>query len=87
MKHKNRIYLVLEELGLFKVVDLPKPKMHFKGFFAWIIWLFIHLISLITYRNRVKTFFNWMIAYFAKDQSLRMIIRPDKKIKTEPKQQ
>ena len=36
------------------VVDLPKPKMHFKGFFAWIIWLFIHLISLITYRNKVK---------------------------------
>lgn len=64
------------------VVDLPYPKMHFKGFFAWIIWLFIHLISLITYRNRVKTFFNWMIAYFAKDQSLRMIIRPDKKIKS-----
>lgn len=63
------------------VVDLPKPKMHFKGFFAWVIWLFIHLISLITYRNRIKTFYNWMIAYFAKDQSLRMIIRPDKKAK------
>ena len=60
------------------VVDLPKPKMHFKGFFAWMIWLFIHLISLIAYRNRVKTFYNWMIAYFSKDQSLRMIIRPDK---------
>ena len=68
------------------VVDLPKPKMHFKGFFAWIIWLFIHLISLITYRNRVKTFFNWMIAYFAKDHSLRMIIRPDKKIKVDKKE-
>jgi NADH dehydrogenase len=69
------------------VVDLPKPKMHFKGFFAWIIWLFIHLISLITYRNRIKTFFNWMIAYFSKDQSLRMIIRSDKKIKTQLKQE
>ncbi len=64
------------------VVDLPKPKMHFKGFFAWAIWLFVHLISLITYRNRIKTFYNWMIAYLARDQSLRMIIRPDKKIKT-----
>jgi len=62
------------------VVDLPSPKWHFKGFFAWIIWLFIHLISLITYRNRLNTFWNWMVAYFAKDQSLRMIIRPDKKI-------
>jgi NADH dehydrogenase len=61
------------------VVDLPKPKMHFKGFFAWIIWLFIHLISLISYRNRVNTFYNWMIAYFSKDQSLRMIIKSDKK--------
>lgn len=60
------------------VVDLPKPKMHFKGFFAWMIWLFVHLMSLITYRNRMNTFYNWMISYLSKDQSLRMIIRPDK---------
>ncbi|MGO4818309.1 NAD(P)/FAD-dependent oxidoreductase [Flavobacterium sp. W22_SRS_FP1] len=60
------------------VVDLPKPKLHFKGFFAWLVWLFIHLISLITYRNRISTFINWMIAYFSKDQSFRMIIRPNK---------
>jgi NADH dehydrogenase len=61
------------------VVDLPSPKLHFKGFFAWLIWLFIHLISLITYRNRISTFINWMIAYFSKDQSFRMIIRPNKR--------
>jgi NADH dehydrogenase len=61
------------------VVDLPKPKMHFNGFFAWMIWLFVHLMSLITYRNRLNTFYHWMIAYLSKDQSLRMIIRPDKK--------
>jgi NADH dehydrogenase len=30
------------------VVDIPSPKLHFNGFFAWLIWLFIHLISLIT---------------------------------------
>ena len=60
------------------VVDLPKPKLHFKGFFAWMVWLFIHLISLITYRNRINTFYKWMVAYFAKDQSYRMIIRPEK---------
>nr|WP_315154234.1 NAD(P)/FAD-dependent oxidoreductase [uncultured Flavobacterium sp.] len=64
------------------VVDLPN-KIHFKGFFAWVIWLFIHLISLITYRNRLQTFYNWMIAYFSKDQSLRMIIRPEKRTKGE----
>jgi NADH dehydrogenase len=60
------------------VVDIPKPKLHFNGFFAWLVWLFIHLISLITYRNRFKTFYNWMVAYFAKDQAYRMIIRPEK---------
>ncbi|TDD94891.1 NAD(P)/FAD-dependent oxidoreductase [Flavobacterium cellulosilyticum] len=65
------------------VVDLPKPKKHFNGFFAWLVWLFVHLFSLITYRNRIKTFINWTIAYFSKDQSLRMIIRPDKKTKVE----
>lgn len=63
------------------VVDLPKPKMHFKGFIAWLMWLFIHLMSLISYRNRIVTFYNWMVAYFSRDQSLRMIIRPDKRAK------
>ena len=59
------------------VADLPKPKMHFNGYIAWAAWLFIHLFSLITYRNRIKTMYNWAVAYFTKDQSLRMIIRPE----------
>lgn len=58
------------------VVDLPSPKVHFKGVIAWLAWLFIHLISLINHRNRMKTLYNWMVAYFTKDQSLRMIIKP-----------
>ncbi len=58
------------------VADLPVPKLHFKGFIAWAMWLFIHLISLINYRNRIKTLYNWMVAYFNKDQSLRFIVRP-----------
>lgn len=60
------------------VADIPKPKMHFKGFPAWFAWLFIHLISLLTYRNKITTLYNWMISYFTRDQSLRMIIRPGK---------
>jgi NADH dehydrogenase len=58
------------------VADLPKPEIHFNGLAAWMTWLFIHLFSLITYRNRIMTLFNWGVAYFTKDQSLRMIIRP-----------
>lgn len=58
------------------VADLPK--IHFSGFMAWFVWLFIHLFSLINYRNRVRTFYNWAIEYFTKNQDLRLIIRPDK---------
>ncbi|WP_262246731.1 NAD(P)/FAD-dependent oxidoreductase [Parapedobacter soli] len=59
------------------VADLPKPKMHFDGFFAWLMWLFVHLFSLINFRNKIVTFYNWTVAFFTKNQSLRMIIRPE----------
>jgi NADH dehydrogenase len=58
------------------VCDLP-GHIHFKGFIAWVLWLFVHLVSLINYRNRVKTLYNWMVAYLNKDQSLRFIVRPE----------
>jgi len=60
------------------VVDLPK-NLFFGGFVAWLLWIFVHLFSLIGYRNKVKTFYNWAGAYFTKDQSLRMIVRPIRK--------
>lgn len=66
------------------VVDLPSPKLHFKGFFAWLTWLFIHLLSLLTNRNKLVTFWNWMVSYFSMDQPLRMIIRPEKKVRQAP---
>lgn len=61
------------------VVDLASNRIHFSGFIAWLMWLFVHLFSLIRHRNRVTTFFNWAIAYFTRDQPLRLIIRPSKK--------
>ncbi|WP_343556238.1 NAD(P)/FAD-dependent oxidoreductase [Sphingobacterium sp.] len=57
------------------VADVPL-KLHFKGFVAWFIWGFIHLFSLVHYRNKITTFYNWIISYFTKDQALGMIIRP-----------
>lgn len=64
-------------IGRMKAVaDLPRPKLHFNGMIAWFAWLFVHLISLITKKNRFRTLFNWMVAYFTKDQSLRMIFKP-----------
>jgi NADH dehydrogenase len=58
------------------VADFPTPTLHLEGFMAWAIWLFVHLFSLVTYRNRFMTLANWAVAFFTKDQSLRMIIRP-----------
>lgn len=60
------------------VADIPK-KTHFNGFFAWLIWIFIHVMSLLNYRNRLRTLYNWVGAYFSKDQTFRMIIRPDER--------
>lgn len=60
------------------VVDLPKPKVHFKGFLAWMAWLFVHLMSLSMPRNKINTLYHWALAYFSKNSSLRMIIRPEK---------
>jgi len=63
------------------VADLPG--MHFKGFIAWFMWLFVHLLGLMNYRNRIITLYNWAWAYFTKDQSLRFIIRPGPNATTE----
>jgi len=61
------------------VADLPKPKLFFSGFIALMMWLFIHLLSLVNYRNRIRTLYNWAVAYLTNDQSLRMIVRPASK--------
>jgi NADH:ubiquinone reductase (H+-translocating) len=55
------------------VVDLPFWK--FQGFFAWLTWMFVHLISIVGVRNRVVVFINWLWSYITYDQSLRLIIR------------
>lgn len=57
------------------VVDLP-PKIHFSGRFAWFIWMFIHLLALIGFRNKMITFVNWVYNYLRYDKGIRLIIRP-----------
>jgi NADH dehydrogenase len=57
------------------VVDLFKHKLHLNGFLGLLSWLFIHLISLVNYNNKIKTFYNWAVAFTTRDQALRMIFR------------
>ncbi len=63
------------------VVDLPNFK--FQGFLAWYFWMFLHLMLILSVRNKLAVFFNWMWSYLNKDSSLRLIIIPNRKNDTE----
>lgn len=56
------------------VVELPGYR--FGGFFAWLVWMFVHLMSIVGVKNRLWVFFNWVWNYITYDVSLRLIIRP-----------
>ncbi len=56
------------------VVDLPYWR--FQGAFAWFVWMFVHLFTLLGVKNKMFVFINWVWNYFTYDQSLRLIIRP-----------
>lgn len=55
------------------VADFPKPKLHFGGFIAWIIWMSLHLVLILGVKNRFFVFSNWVYNYFTYDQSLRLL--------------
>ena len=59
------------------VVDLPH--YHFSGVFAWFVWMFVHLFSLIGFKNKAVVFLNWVYNYIRFDREGRLIIRPYKK--------
>lgn len=59
------------------VVDLPF--MTFQGFFAWLIWMFVHLMAIVGVKNRLLIFINWFWNYVTYDQSLRLIIKQNQK--------
>ena len=55
------------------VVDLPFWR--FQGFFAWLTWMFVHLMAIVGVKNKLLIFINWLWNYVTYDQSLRLIIR------------
>lgn len=59
------------------VVDLPFLK--FKGYIAWLVWMFLHLMLILSVRNKLIIFINWTWAYITKDTSLRLILKPSDK--------
>ena len=59
------------------VVDLPYWK--FQGFFAWLVWMFLHLMLILSVKNKLIIFINWAVAYFTNDTTLRLILLPTRK--------
>jgi NADH:ubiquinone reductase (H+-translocating) len=58
------------------VVDLPF--LRFKGYFAWLVWMFLHLMLILSVKNKLIIFINWAWSYLTKDSSLRLILTPGK---------
>jgi NADH:ubiquinone reductase (H+-translocating) len=55
------------------VVDLPFIRLY--GFWAWIIWMFLHLMLILSVRNKLIIFINWAWAYITKNTALRIILK------------
>lgn len=54
-------------------------KKEFKGFIAWLIWIFIHLITLVGFRNKILVMINWTLDYFFYEKVIRLIIPTGRK--------
>jgi NADH dehydrogenase len=57
------------------VVDLPF--ISFQGRLAWFVWMFLHLMLILSVRNKLFIFINWAISYFTNDTTLRLILKPE----------
>lgn len=57
------------------VADLP-GNLHLGGFFAWMTWLFVHVMALVGFRNKLVVLSNWVYRFFTYENGTRLIIRP-----------
>jgi len=72
------------DLGMMATIGKHKavvefPFLKFKGPAAWYVWMFLHLMLILSVRNKLVIFFNWGWSYFTKDTSLRLITQIDYK--------
>lgn len=60
------------------VVQTKNGKIEFGGFLGWAAWMFVHLMAIVGYRNRIVVLLNWVWNYINYDRNIRLIIRPYK---------
>lgn len=73
-KDKGKLATIGRNLA---VADLPGWKT--QGTMAWFVWMFVHLLFLVGFRNKVVVFFNWTYNFFNYNRDIRLIIRPYKR--------
>jgi NADH dehydrogenase len=77
---------VYNNLGIMSTIGRNKAVAelrfgNFHGFIAWFLWMFVHLIRLIGFRNRLEILFDWIWNYFTYEYSFRIISQPFRKAK------
>ena len=50
-------------------------KLHFHGFIAWVLWMFVHLMSLVGFTSKITVFTNWAVKYLTRNTDNRLIVR------------
>jgi NADH dehydrogenase len=82
LEKKPRGVFVYNDLGSMATIGRSRAvakigKLELSGFIAWCGWLFVHLISLIGYRNRFSVLFNWTWSYLTYQRGARLIVDHD----------
>jgi NADH:ubiquinone reductase (H+-translocating) len=80
LKDENSILTEYEynDMGMMATIGKHKavvelPFLKFKGPLAWYVWMFLHLMLILSVRNKIVIFFNWAWSYLTRDTSLRII--------------
>ena len=89
MQHQNLTLNIVSDRGIMATIGRTRAvawlfyRVQLTGFLAWVAWLFLHLIMLMGFRNRVSAFINWMWNYFTYGRSVRIILQPENTDKIE----
>ena len=65
---------IMATIGRSRAVAWIFNRISLKGYFAWIAWLFLHLLTLMGFRNQINVLVNWIWNYFTFDRSVRVIL-------------
>ena len=64
-------------IGRSRAVAWIFNRIPLQGYLAWIAWLFLHLLTLLGFRNKLNVLVNWIWYYFAQDRAVRLIFEPE----------